>query len=227
MDKQHPIERKSLQDNAIDWLRREIVHGRLPPGEVLTETALAQQMGVGRGTVRSALFALEAQELVVRSPYASCHVAPLNAEIIWEIYTLREALECLAARIFVSRRNPQSLEKLSQAFAGLVRAETGGMDRRVEADLCYHRTLVKATGHGHLDRRHKLLQDKMEWLYRWSEGHWPQREPLEQGHRELHAVLTAGSEDEAEEMTHRHIQTSLAEDLQGYAALSCEAKSPA
>lgn len=220
MDKQDPIVRKSLQDNAIDWLRREIVQGRLAPGEVLTEIALAQQMGVGRGTVRSALFALEAQELVVRSPYLSCHVAPLNAEIIWEIYTLREALEGMAARIYVSRRTPGSRRKLQEAFSGLASAEQGDMDRRVDADLFYHRTLVEATGHGHLNRRHKQLQDKMEWLYRWSEGHWPQREPLVSGHQELHDALMNGDEDQAEAMTRKHIRTSLEEDLQGFAGLS-------
>lgn len=222
MDKQDPIVRKSLQDNAIDWLRREIVHGRLQPGEVLTEIALAQQMGVGRGTVRSALFALEAQELVVRSPYLSCHVAPLDAEIIWEIYTLREALECLAARIYVSRRTPLSRERLNQAFDGLAKAEKGDMDSRVEADLRYHRTLVDATSHGHLNRRHKQLQDKMEWLYRWSEGHWPQREPLVSGHQALHDALIAGDEDRAEAMTRQHIRSSLEEDLQGFAGLSSD-----
>ncbi|WP_159999194.1 GntR family transcriptional regulator [Roseomonas sp. 18066] len=212
-----PIARRSLQDEATDWLRQEILQGRLPPAATLTETALSQRMEVGRGTVRSALFALEAAELVGRLPYSRWHVVPLDAAVIAEVYTLRGALEELAARLFAARPDRA---RLQPAFDRLAAAGQGDLEARLAADLGYHRAVVEATGHGHLIRGHRALSDKMEWLYRWSERHWPQRTRLVEDHAVLHAALTAGTPEAAEAATRAHIATSLRQDLEGFALLA-------
>lgn len=218
-DDQQPIERLSLADMAMRRLRDDIVHGRLLPDEVLTEIALAGRLGVGRGTVRTALFALESDELVVRAPYSNWRVAALDAQVIWEIYTLREALEGLAARIVAGRLTDETALLLRTAFARLRPAQAGPVDLRVAADLGFHRTIVQATAHRHLINRYAALSAKMEWLYRWSEEHWPQRFPLEDDHRRLLDAVLSGSPEMAEEAVRDHIATSLAEDLKGQAAL--------
>ncbi len=218
-DDQQPIERLSLADMAMRRLRDDIVHGRLLPDEVLTEIALAGRLGVGRGTVRTALFALESDELVVRAPYSNWRVAALDAQVIWEIYTLREALEGLAARIVAGRLTDETALLLRTAFARLRPAQAGPVDLRVAADLGFHRTIVQATAHRHLINRYAALSAKMEWLYRWSEEHWPQRFPLEDDHRRLLDAVLGGSPEMAEEAVRDHIATSLAEDLKGQAAL--------
>lgn len=218
-DDQQPIERLSLADIAMRRLRDDIVHGRLEPDEVLTEVALAGRLGVGRGTVRTALFALEADELVVRAPYSNWRVASLNAQVIWEIYTLREALEGLAARIVAERSGRDHRDLVSAAFARLAPAEAGPIDARVAADLGFHRAIVEATGHRHLTKRYAALSTKMEWLYRWSEMHWPARFPLEADHRALFEGVMHGTPDEAERAVRAHIDPSLAADLEGYRSL--------
>lgn len=218
-DDQQPIERLSLADIAMRRLRDEIVHGRLEPDEVLTEIALAGRLGVGRGTVRTALFALEADELVVRAPYSNWRVASLNAQVIWEIYTLREALEGLAARIIAERPDDGQRDLIAAAFAKLAPAEAGSVDARVAADLGFHRAIVEATGHRHLIKRYAALSTKMEWLYRWSELHWPARFPLEADHRDLFEGVMRGTPDEAERAVRAHIDPSLAADLDGYRSL--------
>jgi DNA-binding GntR family transcriptional regulator len=218
-DDQQPIERLSLADMAMRRLRDEIVRGRLAPDEVLTEIALAGRLGVGRGTVRTALFALEADELVVRAPYSNWRVPSLNAQVIWEIYTLREAMEGLAARILAERGEAQPKSLIAAAFARLAPAEAGSVDDRVAADLGFHRAIVDATGHRHLIKRYNALSTKMEWLYRWSETHWPARFPLEADHRGLFEGVMHGSPDEAERAVRAHIAPSLAADLEGQHAL--------
>lgn len=221
-----PIERRSLADIAMLRLREDIVCGRLGPGETLTEVALATRLGVGRGTVRTALFALESDELVVRAPYSNWRVAALNAQVIWEIYTLREALEGLAARIVAERRTNEIVDRLREAFARLGPAEAASVDERVTADLGFHRTIVQATAHQHLINRYAALSAKMEWLYRWSEEHWPQRFPLEDDHRGLFEAIIHGSPREAEDAVREHIAASLAEDLKGQTSLEAATATP-
>lgn len=211
-----PIDKKSLQDNAVEWLRDAIVRGEFPPGSTLTEQALTQQIGVGRGTVRSALFALEAQELVMRTPYSSWKVAHLDAREIEEIYTLRTAFEGLAARIVADKRGRIDMTVIEEAFDNLDGADAGDTDARLEADLGFHASFVQATDHRLLMRRHAQLADKMEWLYRWSELHWPRRRPLVEEHQRLFDALTRGSPDEAELAVRDHIADSIADDIAGF-----------
>lgn len=215
-----PIERKSLQDQATDWLRQAVVRGDLRPGATLTELALTEQIGAGRGTVRSALFTLEAQELVTRTPYSSWRVALLDAQAIWEIYTLRAAYEGLAARILAERRAELGTGLVQAAFAALDDADDAGTDARVAADLGFHASFVAQTGHRHLIRRHALLSDKMEWLYRWSESHWPCRNPLVGEHQPLLDALMQGSPDQAELAVRDHIDYSITQDIAGFHSLA-------
>jgi DNA-binding GntR family transcriptional regulator len=216
----HPIERHSLVDIAAMRVRHEIVHGQHAPGEVLTEIALSSRLGVGRGTIRAALFALEADELVVRAPYSNWSVAPLNPEAIWEIYTLRGALEGLAARIVAERRLPAATTHLQDALERVRIAETQSANERVIADLSLHRTMVDVTGHRSLMRRYLALSAKMEWLYRWSEVHRPNREPLFGAHAPLVDALLHGTPQQAEDAVRAHIAASLDDDLNGYAAIN-------
>ncbi len=215
-----PIERKSLQDQATDWLRQAVIRGDLAPGATLTEQALTEQIGTGRGTVRSALFALEAQELVTRTPYSSWKVAVLDAQAIWEIYTLRAAYEGLAARILAERRSELGTDLVTTAFAALDGANDSGTDARVAADMGFHSSFVAQTGHQHLIRRHALLSDKMEWLYRWSESHWPCRNPLVEEHQPLLDALLQGSPDQAERAVRAHIDYSITQDVAGFHSLA-------
>lgn len=215
-----PIERKSLQDQAADWLRGAVVRGDFAPGEVLTEQALTERIGTGRGTVRSALFALEAQELVTRTPYSSWRVAILDAQTIREIYTLRSAYEELAARLLATGRESLGTAAVEAAFAHLDAAEGGDSDTRVAADLGFHASFVRQTGHRLLIRRHGQLADKMEWLYRWSESHWPCRNPLVAEHRPLFDALMTGTPEAAERAVRDHIDYSIAQDLAGFHSLA-------
>ncbi len=209
------LERKSLQDDATDWLRRAIILGEFAPGSVLTEIALSEAIGVGRSTVRAALFMAEGEELVIRTPYSSWRVAPLDAQNIWEIYTLRAAFEGLAARILAERRAALGTHLVDAAFDALRRADGNDTDARVAADLGFHASFVTQTGHGHLIRRHRSLAGKVEWLYRWSERHWPLRNPLVAEHEELYRALTKAGPDEAERAVRAHIDTSIHLDIAG------------
>lgn len=217
---QEPIARRSLQDEAADWIRRGILMGDYAPGETLTELALTERIGVGRSTVRAALFALEARELVLRTPYSSWRVVTMDATQIWEIYTLREAFEGLAARIFVEGRDGARIAGLEAAFTALAAAEEGGTDARVAADLGYHAAIVRLTGHGHLIRRQAALGDKIEWLWRWSERHWPRRQPLAEEHAPLQALLCQGSAAAAEAAMRAHVADAMALDIAGFHALA-------
>ena len=54
----------SLADQVFEKLENDIILGVYPPGEVLTELRLAEQLGVSRTPVREALRRLEQEQLI-------------------------------------------------------------------------------------------------------------------------------------------------------------------
>ncbi|RAG74366.1 GntR family transcriptional regulator, partial [Burkholderia multivorans] len=81
---------------AVDALRLRILRGDLAPGAHIGEQSLADELGVGRATLREALRDLEHDGLVVRVPGVGTRVISLSLEDAYEIVTLRAYLEDLA-----------------------------------------------------------------------------------------------------------------------------------
>ncbi|MEP9373435.1 GntR family transcriptional regulator [Mesorhizobium sp. KR1-2] len=214
------IDKLSFADRATDQLRGEIVHGRLIPGARLTEVDLATQLGTSRGTVRAALSALEAEDLIVKQPYTGWAVRDISEKELWETYTLRCALEGLAARLIAGALNAEVQNALNVAFERLQQAEeSGNSGERVDADLGFHRTLVNLAGHDSLSRQYFGLSNKFEWLYRWSENHWPSRIDLTSWHRPIIDAILSGDPNAAERAIREHGESSLADDLRDFTEL--------
>lgn len=141
-------------------------------------------------------------------------------ERLWETYTLRGALEGLAARLAAIGYNKETESKLKAAFVRLEKAEQSeDRGERVDADLGFHRTIVDLAGHASLSRQYFGLSNKFEWLYRWSENHWPSRIDLTSWHRPIVEAILSGDPDAAEKAIRKHGESSLADDLRDFAEL--------
>lgn len=206
------VERKSLVEASVETLRIEIVRGRFRPGTRLTEMKLAEEMGIGRSTVRAALLELEKDDLVVRSPYSAWAVPELTARVIWEVYTLRGALEGLAARILASQLDTGKRKALLDAYQRLEAAEGGSTDR-VEADLDFHRIIVQLADHERLTRQYEILSHKIEWVYRWSEEQSPRRIDLPDWHKPILDAILDTDPERAERAMRALTDASLTADL--------------
>jgi len=86
---------RSIPEQVLDNLRREILSGKLIPGEPLREQEISDRFGVSRGPVREALRQLTQQGLLVLEPnkgvriaqYLSESVRPLTIELRRKIET--------------------------------------------------------------------------------------------------------------------------------------------
>lgn len=93
------LDARSLDWRAADMLRQQILSGAFPPGYRLTETVLANELDVSRGTVRTALRSLTYEGLVAQVAYSKWLVPELTLADVREITTLYAALAGLAARL--------------------------------------------------------------------------------------------------------------------------------
>jgi DNA-binding GntR family transcriptional regulator len=86
----------SLADRVAEWLRGEILDGRLEPGARIRQEAVARACSTSRMPVREALKRLQDEGLVSYGPHVGARVASLDLAELDEIYLLREQLEPLA-----------------------------------------------------------------------------------------------------------------------------------
>ncbi len=88
----------TIADRIFDLLSEAIISGELAPATRIREPELAAQYGVSRAPLREALRRLEERQLITRTPRMSARVTVVTPRLIGEIYTIREALEGVAAR---------------------------------------------------------------------------------------------------------------------------------
>jgi DNA-binding GntR family transcriptional regulator len=118
---------QSLVDRVSHSVRRAILEGGLRPGETLSISDLAADLGVSHSPVREALQRLSGQGLVVLRPARTAIVMPLELEDLQELYRLRKLIEVDAA----TRAAPQLSEK---DFAALERHLADMSDAAVDTD---------------------------------------------------------------------------------------------
>lgn len=89
---------ETMADRAFRAISDAILSGELPPGAKISEPELARRLGTSRGPLREAMRRLQERRLVTSSPRQGSRVVELTAAVLSEIFTVREALEGIAAR---------------------------------------------------------------------------------------------------------------------------------
>lgn len=157
-----PVPRLSAEAHATLNLREHILSGALKPGARLTETPLAEQLGVARATLRMSLHKLAAEGIVVQIPYTGWQVVALSAQDIWELWTLRGSLESLASRIVAERMTDSMSARLKEALENLAAA---CRRRRIhdvnKADFAFHRTIIDLADHARLSEQYRRVEQQV------------------------------------------------------------------
>ncbi|GIH93115.1 FadR/GntR family transcriptional regulator [Planobispora siamensis] len=151
-------QRASLVDQVIDQLKEQITSNSWKMNaKIPTETVLAEQLGVGRNTVREAVRALTHAGLLecrqgdgtyvrATSELSGAMQRRLRTAEQLEILEVRRALEVEAARLAATRRTDDDIARIEGALAAREQAwELGEPGTFVEADLAFHMAVVHAT----------------------------------------------------------------------------------
>lgn len=200
----------TLADNIRQKLISAIVEGEIPQGSKVSEVELATRYGVSRGPLREAMRDLEGLRLVERKPHAGVRVVALNCAELKEIFTIREALEGMAARLAATEMSDQeinSLRKLLELHESKVRESQGQSYFQQHGDLDFHLRILSGSGNRRL---YKLMGDELYQLilmYRRQSSQRPSR-PLRalEEHKRICDAIEARDPELAEMLMRRHIQ---------------------
>ena len=102
----------TIAERVFESLCDAIVIGKIPAGSKISEPELARHYDISRASLRDAIGRLEACNLVIRRPNIGARVVSLSDEELLEIYTVREALEGMAARQAAQQMSDDELDAL-------------------------------------------------------------------------------------------------------------------
>jgi DNA-binding GntR family transcriptional regulator len=157
-------EKRLLDRQAADRIRQHILQGILPAGTRLLEIQLAEELEVSRGTVRAALAVLAREGLVSQVAFTRWQVAETSAVDAWELYTLRAALEALAARLAASNVTPSDGKRLRNTGAELAKAvRENRLADVTDIDFRLHQEIVGLAHHRRLAEQHEFILQQVRF----------------------------------------------------------------
>lgn len=146
------MSRLSLSDQAYSIIRENIVNLTYPPGMVLTEVKLAEELSMSRNPIRSAIKRLQTEGLIVTDFHRAMKVREITREDIIEIYQLREIIETKAfKKIFETGQHEAYSYRIEEAVIKMC-AAADDMYQWELADTKLHMTIVSALGNERINR---------------------------------------------------------------------------
>lgn len=141
----------TLASTVAGKIRADILEGRLLPGTKLKLDTLRDQYDVSLSPLREALSRLGAEGLVVMSDQKGYRVAPVSAENLEEVTTLRANLEVMALAKSIEHGDDRWEDALVAAYHRLQRMEESArkgqqFDGWDQAHRTFHITLFSASG---------------------------------------------------------------------------------
>lgn len=203
-------------------LESAIARGDYRPGDKLpSERELVQTFGVSRITVREAIRSLEALGLVYVHQGRGCFVADLidpapfdhwlnvHHRALVDLLRIRGALDALAAEGAAHRREPAELAAIQaaeKAFAFAAADAATPVQRLVELDIAFHRSIADASGNTLLCHLLEQLSTYLGESRRFVLS--PEHRPLESAreHASIVAEIAVGDGPAARKAVHGHIE---------------------
>jgi DNA-binding GntR family transcriptional regulator len=192
-----------LRDAAYEAIRDAIVRADIPPGAVVSNAAVAEQLGLSRAPVRDALARLADEGLVETKPQSYTRVTPLELNEVRDAAAVVRAMHELATRTAVPLLTGGHVEAMRTANRRFAAAARGGdVDAAMDRDDELHGTLVSVCGNRAVTATIERYTPLIRRLERRQFSSAQARRSVER-HDELIAACAAGDVERATAVTAR------------------------
>ena len=140
-------EHENLDHKVHRQIKSMIFEQKLKPGTKIYQEKLADDLGISRTPLVSALKKLEQERLLTAIPRRGFYVRRFSRQEMIRIFELREVLEGLAARRTSLCISDDQVQKLQSFFKGLkVSDHTRSVEKYAEEDRRFHNFLIEIGG---------------------------------------------------------------------------------
>lgn len=198
---------------AYEEMRRRILTGDIAQGSVLSQSQLAQEIGVSTTPLREALRRLAAEGLVQLESHRDARVASLTAEEARDLYVIRENLDPLAAGLAAESRTPADVANIQSTLEQLTPLHDATDLSAMTVHREFHRAIYTASHNPLLIGILEGLWDKAD-RYRQiglksQKDSQKDRIRVQEEHIQIADAVVAGDAVRAREIMHRHVVGSL------------------
>jgi DNA-binding GntR family transcriptional regulator len=148
---------KSISDQIYEFLKENILLGKIAPGERIIESRIAEDLKTSRTPVREAFQRLVQDGLVERVTQGGVRVSVITPRMIKEVFGIRGVLEVYAVELVCDNIEAETIIKLKelaqQARKLLSSPEANdpeGLITLWKINTSFHETIYRATGSEHL-----------------------------------------------------------------------------
>lgn len=197
----------ALGEVVVNLLRDMIASGQFKPGEHLKEADLAAALQVSRGPVREALAQLEAEGHVELRRHRGAFVSTLTAVDVEEVYTLRAAIERLAAERACTRMGPAEFAAMDSVLEQMKAAKVAvAPEDAVRLDLQFHDIIYAACDHQRVQRVWSSIRSQVSFFLHTRNVNFPDFPRVGYPeHFELRRALSLGDPEAARQAVDTHL----------------------
>lgn len=204
------VEIKSVSVTVVDYLRTQIITGKLSANQKINENDLATSLGVSRPPIREAFRILENEHLLVSIPRKGTYVSDVSIEDWTGLFQTREMIETYSFDLLQSMgctdfskveatfeeavglslpsvENPEEMLHFHQVFAG------------------FHTRLVELTGNSRIIHFYKTISlnlTRYQVMYLFIPG---SVDVSLQNHREILDLIKKSKYDQAKKALLKHL----------------------
>lgn len=220
---------ETLKRKAYSIIQNKLLEGELRAGDVVSEQALADEIGISRTPVREAIGQLQSEGLFDKKPRIGTVVRLPDQRELGELYDVREALESHAAAAAAALLGGDDLADLTRLYnelkevAGELKSQhleyldEALLHRFFNADVTFHLIIVRATHNRRalqIVGEFRVIQRVFEYE-RVAHGVRLVESAMEQ-HGEILAALKSGDGEAARTAMAHHIRSSKEYAMQSF-----------
>ncbi len=199
-------DKRSLNAQAFDMLRRDIISCKLKPGAVITEAWLAEHYSFGKAAIRHALARLTQQGLTVNQRRLGYKVALITIKSIRESYQVRKLIEPELCRLAAGNLDEESYKQLKDCCS-----VSWTKDNAVEilagahANHTFHTLIARCAGNQRMARYIEELSDEHLRIAYVSMRYNRPEEGWSSDHSKILDAIAAGEGDHAAQIMSEHL----------------------
>ena len=191
-------------DRAYEHVKRQLLDGTHPGGTMLSEGAVAAEIGTSRTPVREAFLRLQSEGFLRLYPKRGALVVPMTLSAGREIMETRLLLETFALDT-VAARGDAAVRELGAALAAETAAQRAAGTTALEIGHAFHACLMAAAGNSVISGIYASLWDQQLRLSEGSVNTPASAAEDVAEHAELARALQNGDARTARELLERHI----------------------
>ncbi len=210
MEQSFVTKSQPLHKQVYEYLRNQIIYGKIVNGEKLIESKIAKELNVSRSPVREALRMLCADELLVDKG-DGLMVNPMDYQTSIEVYESRIALEPFAARLAAERIDDEALRQMKECVDSIEKYRGEVIEKNyaliIEANTKFHALISKACRH-HFIQKYLDNNQALMALVRNNEFYQTiHEEDFIDEHAAIYKALAEHDAEGAEQAMRKHVTT--------------------